>query len=495
MVTSMARALAFRWRLRDNPGAALLVKICTAIVATACIVSLGDSASAALPYRYEISVDESLEQLAVRACFDGRMPEAMVAASNDAKFYLQWMRLGERTLEPVGDKVLLGNAGDNACVDYAVKLQPAHSTTQSGGPETRRIGSSNMLTAIGDWLWRPPDTASDIELRFRLPAGVNVSGPWQRVAGNEGQPIILAGNTPRNWPGVVAFGAFSSRDIPVAGSVLHVALLDASTQQERFIKWIEDAARNVALLYGRFPVASLQVVVAPTPRGRGPVPWAYVARGGGPAVHLFINPARSPEEFERDWSLTHEMAHLFLPYVDARDAWLFEGLPTYLQNVLMARGGAIGVDQAWRRLQAGFERGARTAPDLGLARANERIGQSGIYMRVYWAGAAMMLAADLQLRAQTGGNHSLDSVLEQLSRCCAADHRRWSAQEIIERLDRFSGTTVFSDIVRAQFAADRYPDYADIFARAGVNVAGTHVEFNASAPLAAEREALMRPGY
>jgi hypothetical protein len=471
------------------------VKICTFIAVVACTFSLCDSAWAASPYHYEISLDESLEQLAVRACFDGRMPEAIVAGSDDARLYLQLMRLGERELKPVGDKVMLGSASDNSCIDYAVKLQPAQSITQSGGPETRKIGSTNMLTAIGDWLWRPADTASDIELRFRLPAGVNVSGPWQRAAGREGQPVILAGNIPAKWPGVVAFGNFTSRDIEVAGSVLHVALLDVPTEQERFIRWIEAAARNVASLYGRFPVAYLQVVVSPTPRGRGPVPWAYVARGGGPAVHLFINPARSAEEFDRDWSLTHEMAHLFLPYVEARDAWLFEGLPTYLQNVLMARGGAISVEEAWRRMQAGLERGARAAPELSLARANQRIGQSGIYLRVYWAGAAIMLAADLQLRAQTGGNQSLGTALEQLSHCCTGDSRRWSAQEIVERLDSFSGTTVLSDIVRAQFAADRYPDYPDLFTLAGVNVAGTQVEFNASAPLAAEREALMRPGY
>jgi len=477
-----------------TPPNAFQVKIVRLIAAAAWIVSLCDSLWAASPYHYEVSLDKSLEQLAVRACFDGRMPEAMVAGSDDARFYLRWMRLGERALEPVGDKVMLGSTSDNACINYAVQLQPAQSLTQSGGPETRKIGSTNMLTAIGDWLWRP-DTASDIELRFRLPAGVNVSGPWQGAAGQDGQPVILPGNVPAKWPAVVAFGNFTSRDIEVAGSVLHVALLDAPTQQERFIKWIEGAARNVASLYGRFPVASLQVVVSPTPRGRGPVPWAYVARGGGPAVHLFINPARAPEEFERDWSLTHEMAHLFLPYIDARDAWLFEGLPTYLQNVLMARGGAISVYEALRRMQAGFERGARTAPELGFARANERFGQSGIYLRVYWAGAAIMLAADLQMRAQTGGNQSLATALEQLSRCCAGDYRRWSAQELIERLDDFSGTTVLSDIVRAQFAADRYPDYADLFARAGVKMAGTQVEFNASAPLAAEREALMQPGY
>ncbi len=455
-------------------------------------VLLCASAQAASPCRYEVSVDPSLERLAVHACFDGRAPDALVAGSDGARFYLESMRIGERLIEPAGDMVVLGATGENACVDYQVKLQPAQTSVQAGGPESRRVGR-NMLTSIGDWLWRPQEPGADIELTFQLPSGVEVSAPWQRKPGSEARPVFLAGTTPYNWPGVVAFGRFAPRDIEVPGADLHVAMLNVTeAQQAQLEKWIASTARNVALLYGRFPVASLQVVVAPTPRGRGPVPWAYVSRGGGPAVHLFINAARPPEEFERDWSLTHEMSHLFLPYVVSRDAWLFEGIPTYLQNVLMARGGAISAEQAWQRMRSGFQSGERTAPELNLARANERVAH-GIYLRVYWAGAAMMLAADMQLRNQTGGKHSLDTALERLSRCCTSEERRWSAQEIIAGLDESTGTTVFGDLVRAQFAAEGFPDYETSLARAGVRFDGPQVEFDASAPWAAEREALMRP--
>ena len=464
------------------------------VMAAACFVLPCASAQAASPYRYEVSVDPSLDRLAVRACFDGKAPQALVAESDGARFYLESMNLGERSLVSVGDKVILGAAPVNTCVDYQVKLQRAQNRVQTGGPETRRVGR-DMLTSIGDWLWRPQEPEADIELRFRLPSGVEISAPWQRKTGSDGLPVFLAGATPYNWSGVVAFGRFVLREIPVAGAVLHLALLDAPApaQQAQLEKWIENTARNAALLYGRFPVALLQVVVAPTPRGRGPVPWAYVSRGGGPAVHLFINAARPATEFDRDWSLTHEMSHLFLPYVVSRDAWLFEGMPTYLQNVLMARGGAISVEEAWQRMHRGFARGARTASDLSLARASERIGFSGIYERVYWAGAALMLAADLQLRSQTGGRQSLDTALEQLARCCASEERRWGAQEIIARLDEVTGTTVFSDLVRAQFESEGFPDYEAVLARAGVKLEGAQVEFDASAPWAAERDALMRP--
>ena len=455
---------------------------------------IGTAAQAASPHRYEVSVDESLERIAVRACFGGKAPDALVAESDGARFYLESMRLGGRLLEPAGDRVNLGAVREDACVEYQVKLQPAQSRAQTGGPETRRVGR-DMLTSIGDWLWRPQDQETDLELRFQLPPGVEVSAPWRRHTETDGRPLFLVGATPRDWPGVVAFGHFARRDVQVPGAVLHLALLDgpAPAQQAQLEKWIELTAHNVALLYGRFPVASLQVVVAPTARGSGPVPWSYVSRGGGPAVHLFINSARPSGDFDRDWSLTHEMSHLFLPYVVSRDAWLFEGLPTYLQNVLMARGRATSVEEAWRRMQSGFQRGARTAPNLSLARANERIGYEGIYQRVYWAGAALMLAADLQLRSRSDGRHSLDTALEQLSRCCASAERRWNAQEIIARLDAVTGMTVLGDLVRAQFEAEGFPDYEAVLARAGVQVEGMQVQFDASAPWAAERDALMRP--
>ncbi|HVY07300.1 MAG TPA: hypothetical protein VHB46_15110 [Burkholderiales bacterium] len=445
-------------------------------------------------HRYEVAIDPTLERMTVHACFEGKAPQALVAETDGARFYLESLRMDGRALEADGDKIVLDAAPENACIDYAVKLDPAQGSTQTGGPETRRVGGS-MLTSIGEWFWRAADGTASIELRFRLPPGVEVSTPWRRETDAQGRPVYLVGTTPANWPGVVAFGRLRLQDIEVPGAVLHVSLVSLGTPayEEKFIKWIASAAHNAVQLYGRFPVGSVQVVVAPTPRGRGPVPWAYVSRGGGPAIHLFVTPNQALEAFESDWSLTHEMSHLFLPYVVSRDGWLYEGVPTYLQNTLMARGGATGTEEAWRRMHDGFELGERTAPGTSLARANERIAYGGMYRRVYWAGAALMLAADLDLRERTGGKQTLDMALEQFARCCNAQDRRWSAEEVIARLDELTGTTVFSEAVRNQFASDGFPDYEAVFARAGVKVDAGGVTFDASAPWAAGREALTQP--
>lgn len=474
------------------------VQLANGISLVALIALSAGAASAAPLHRYIVEVGESLDFLAVKACFDGKTPGTLMAETSGAQTFLEDVRFrSARPLPPQGgDVIALDGAPDNACVDYRVKLRPATSAAQTGGPETRRIGR-DLLTSVGNWLWRPGELedGADVELSFVLPAGVAVSAPWQRAAADAAKPTFRLGPTPYNWPAVAAFGRFAEREMVVPGALLRLVILGglSPAQQARAEQWVRGAAHNVTTLYGRFPVKSVQVIVAPTPRGRGPVPWAYVSRGGGAGVHLFIDPARAPEEFDRDWSLTHEMSHLFLPYVGARDAWLFEGLPTYLQNVLMVRGGAIEPQEGWSRLIAGFQRGARAGAGLSLAQASERIAVRGNYLRVYWAGAAMMLDADLRLREITQGRHSLDTALASLAECCLAPERRWSAEELIATLDRITGTTVFGDVMREQFESGDFPDFKRVLVRAGVTVKDGEVVLDPAAPGAPWREALMRP--
>ncbi len=451
-------------------------------------------AQAAPLHRYQVAVSESLDRLRVRACFEDPVPSTLQAETSGARAFLERVSLrdGAPIQLPDGDSIPLQGVGDNGCVEYRVRLESARAGAQSGGPESRWAGR-DLLTSIGDWLWRPPQDAGEVEVSFKLPAGVNASAPWLRAAGKD-VPVYRLGPTPVNWPGVVAFGRFAERDVAAGRGILHLAILDGPPpQQQAWIeRWVAAAARNVSTLYGRFPVASAQVIVAPTPRGKGPVPWAYVSRGGGPAVHLFVNPAHPAGAFERDWSATHEMSHLFLPYVVARDAWLTEGLPTYLQNVLMARGGAIDEREAWKRMIVGLQRAEKVGVGLSLARASERVGTGGLYQRVYWAGAALLLEADLRLREQSGGAQSLDTALDAIAQCCLGQDRRWTAAEILDELDRVTGSTVFGGLVD-RLDDSEFPGFKAVLVRAGVTVANGEVALDDSAPWAAARRALMRP--
>ncbi|MGH8629647.1 MAG: hypothetical protein ACREU7_02630, partial [Burkholderiales bacterium] len=255
-----------------------------------------------------------------------------------------------------------------------------------------------------------------------------------------------------------------------------------------------DAAQMVADLYGRFPVAQAQLLVVPNARGNEPTPWAYVLRGGSPAVHFFINQRRPMQEFYDDWTATHELAHLLLPFVDHNDAWLSEGVATYYQNVLRARAGRMTEHEAWSRLHSGFQRGRDAAPGMTLAQATENMYRGGTFMRVYWEGAAMILLADVRLRQLTAGKQSMDTALAALRDCCLELDRSWTAKELFARLDEITGTQVFAQLFDAHVASKDFPDLTGVYRQLGLQAAGDALELAPGTPYQQLREAIMRSG-
>ena len=457
--------------------------------------ALNAQTCAAVLHQYTVRVDPTLERLTVSACFDGGVPQRLIA-DDTASLYLDKMQLRDRaegSLTVTGWEAVLSAVPDNACVDYVVQLRPETTGAQQGGPQTRRIGR-DLLTSIGDWFWRPDamPADADIEVWFELPAGVSVSAPWKAVGDSD--RTFRVGTTPRKWPGVVAFGGFSPIEIEIPGARLKLIMVDSPQPALRNLlhRWIERAALALTTVYGVFPVPELQVIVAPTPRGSKPVPWAYVSRGGGSAVHLFVRPHHTEAEFMRDWSVVHELSHLFLPYLEWGDAWLVEGLPTYLQNVAMARGGLVSPEQAWRRMYMGFEAAEDVGGNYTVYEASRLIGKRGLYRRVYWGGAAYMLATDLRLRELSEGATALADALIEIRRCCLNGNYRWRADDLVAKLDAASGTRVFSELLDEQLESRPFPDYEAMYEKLGIRMLGGHPIF-VDAPAARYRNAIMAP--
>jgi len=448
-------------------------------------------------HRYSVSADEALTHLQVRACFDGKPPRRLMAESLDAAGVLEHASLegGKNAFEPNGAELRLGTLPAGACIVYRVDLTDFTARHQRGGNPTRHVGS-DLVTDLGVWFWRPelltPD--EDIEVVFDLPAGISASAPWRPISRRDGKPAYRVGHGPYDWPAAVAFGRFREHMVEVAGAQLHIAVLDARPKldEDQITHWLRRAASAVASLYGRFPVPSLQVVVSPSSRGGEAVPWAYVLRGGGPAAHFFVNQRRPIAEFYTDWTAVHELSHLLLPYVASEDAWLSEGTASYYQNVLRARAGIIDARQAWAELNDGFARSRDSMRGATLADATERMYRSGAYQRVYWEGAAIMLLADERLRAQSAGQQSLDSALDELQRCCLSTEVGWRARDLFDKLDALTGGTVFAQLYEQHVRSEAFPDVAGLMQRLGVAVdALGQVALSDDAPERGFRDAIM----
>lgn len=468
----------------------------TGMVLLAAFLYCGPAAATERLHKYTVAVSPALDSLSVRACFDGRPPAHLVAESLDAVLALGQVRAESsgRLIEPSGS-ISLKSVGDNGCIRYAVDISRPIKVHDRTGGKIRKVGA-DVLASVGLWLWRPEslEAGEDIEIEFLLPEGMAVSTPWRPVSSD--RTVFRIGRAPYDWPASVAFGRFQEREIRVGGARLRLAVLEGDPAADPVLmqEWIEDAAQSVADLYGRFPVAHAQIVVVPGARGDEPTPWAYVVRGGSPAAHFFVNQRRAIQEFYEDWTATHELAHLLLPYVNPEDAWLSEGVATYYQNVLRARSGRMTATEAWEKLHAGFLRGIDSAPGLTLAQATENMYQGRTFMRVYWEGAAIMLIADVRLRQLTAGKQSLDTALAALNECCGSPERGWSASELFDKLDEITGATVFRELYDQHVASRDFPDLSQAYRSLGIRLRGGDIELLPGGREEQMRRAIMDTG-
>ncbi len=291
-------------------------------------------------------------------------------------------------------------------------------------------------------------------------------------------------------------------DVPGASLAVEFSEpLPAATASD-IVGWIESAASNVSLVYGRFPNPDAKIVITPSTSSRwgdhSAVYFGRVTRFDGEKVELFVNPDRPMDEFYSDWTATHEFSHLMLPLLNRKYRWITEGFATYYQNILMARGGHYTKEFAWQRLTEGFERGRNSRPDLSPNEATEARARDAT-MKVYWSGAALALIADVDLRNRSGGTESLNTVLDKLQDCCLPARRLWSGPKLFKKLDALLDDPekpVFMPLYRRHANTENFPDIEALLDDLGVTPGfqpGAPARLNASARLSALRESILLP--
>jgi hypothetical protein len=265
-----------------------------------------------------------------------------------------------------------------------------------------------------------------------------------------------------------------------------------SAEKEKATRWLMQAAQAVATLYGRFPEPKIRIELSKTDSNE-PVSWGQVNRGLIPTVVFNINPDYSLKQFQNDWVAVHEFSHLFLPYAGDKDIWISEGLATYYQNVLRARHGMISKKLAWQRMIEGFRRGESDTQyqHLTLEKLSPIMRNTGSYMRVYWAGTAYFLNADIKIRTLTHGKLSLGLVLEEFNRCCRRASWNWDGHQLAEKLDAIAKLAVFLPSYQQYKSSFRMPDTDSKLQLLGVNMGLNGVTFKPDAPLSSVRISIM----
>ncbi|MEJ8567863.1 hypothetical protein [Elongatibacter sediminis] len=467
------------------------------------LLALFATTTVAAEDRYRVTLEPAWRDgpaaVSVEVCFDGDPPHELHRSSAAAAFTIRITGPGGPILNhDRHGRLRLGELPDNACVSWQVDLARA----AAEGDSRLALNAAGAVVSDGDlWFWRDGDRRR-VRVDVSAPPGVRFSTPWPEIAAPEKLPP--AANTTRRfapeptsawWTSRIAIGRFHERRLAVPGGHLRLAVLgvDHASDVDRYAAWIRETALSVASVTGAFPQKNPQVLIITLgPQGE-PVPWAHVIRGGGVAAELFVDRSASLDTLRADWTATHELSHLLLPYVTRRDRWLSEGLASYYQNVLRARDGRLDEQRAWEKLNSGFKRGERATRGGTLASAT-RAGRSAT-MRIYWSGAAMMLKADARLRALSNGRQSLDTALAALHECCHDPTRRWSAHELFTRLDRLTGHRVFADLYDEHVMDEAFPDVSETYRRLGVVPGWRGLRLEPDAPWSRIRHFIMNtPG-
>jgi hypothetical protein len=461
-----------------------------AIVLCACAHTQQPAARAARDaLAYTVTLDAGAKRLDVVLCFEGPMPERLVYGTREAVPFLLHPELqlpsGRRAPLPLRDGIVQLPARARAgCVSFGVDVQAA---LDRDALMLAYPGERSLLLAAELFLWRPQTRSPQLQsrVRFVLPAGMQVSAPWRELPDH----MFVLDETAFAFTGHVVLGELDAQNLPVPGTRLRVATLRGFPEPTAALipAWLTRAAQAASLPGARFPVPDAQVIVVPTSPSSFPIFFGHTGRSGGASIVLFLPTDVDSATLQADWIAVHEFSHLWHPFIRRQDAWLSEGIATYWQEVLRARAGLITREQVWQRLYEGAELGRRASQSL--TEETRRMPHAHNYQIVYWAGAAIALMLDVELRAKSEGRVSLDVVLSRLRAQAEWYTRARTAHELLEAFDRIAALPVCSTLANRHMHGE-LPQLKSLFEQLGVAL-GPAAPTRTAAPLAWVRDAIL----
>lgn len=457
--------------------------------------SAGGQGAPAAPrvVRYTFALDRGLSRMEATVCFEGGVPEALVAIHDAGRSRIEradvMRRGGPRPLHHDG-RIALDGVEAGECVRYRTDVAPAWRRSP-GSPGSYRVGE-DLVAPTSVWLWAPQPRGPETRIlaRFALPDGMRASTVWPEAEGEEGW-LALDENAFR-YLAYVAFGELDIERVPVPGGCVEAAVLDGALEVDREARarWLGTAGRAVSRVLGRFPAERAGVIVVPTPFADTPVLFGIVGRGLLPTIALLVGENAREEALVPDWTAVHEFTHLASPYVERDESWITEGLATYYQQVLRAREGLITPQQAWNEMLHGVARGRSEGTGRPLREEAREMGRTFAFGRVYWSGAAIALLADVEYRRRSEGRESLDTAMV---RAAAMRDRTMTAAELIEAMDG-APEGVLARTAARWLDTSEFPEVDPALAWLGVARGERGAVLAEDAPGAAVRDAIMNEG-
>ena len=457
------------------------------LLATACVRPPADSRASG-SWTYEVDAPpEGSRVVDVQVTFDNARTERIAIARESAPF-MRDVKVktdtGWRTVEHRGSQWYEPTCMRHCTVRYQIDLGEV---AQACGDEVdcaRRVGDSTLSPALA-WLAHPsPKTDVPVTIRVRTPNALQfMSG--MHASDETGQAFDFR-SYDLDEGSFTAFGPMRRVrvDVPAkAGQTqarVDVAIVGKAKyamSDEEIREWVSDASQVVTPLFGKFPVDRTSLFVVPA-KGEDEVVFGKVLSLAGASVVLVLGDRMKEAARKQDWVLVHELFHLGFPTFRGEGRWLGEGLATYYEPILRARAGWTTEPEVYKQFARNMPRGVPArGSSSGLAHRED-------LDSIYWGGALFCFAADVRIREETRGKHSLDDVIRAALARGGDATKVWTVAEVVALGNQVTGTTILSEMYDRYAARGERIDLDSLFASLGVERDGTVVDLQDRRPLA-----------
>jgi hypothetical protein len=484
-------------RARAALGALGLCAACTRPAPRAAIPAVGRPAaavSASPPWRYDVTATEGARELSVEARIAAPAGEALgvegagrflsgVEISTGGPFQpLPFQR--DAAFEPTFTLPACPPEGCRLRYRFAL-AEAAHRVSDVACAEE---ANGAFLTSPAAWLLHPAEAADGqtFELRVATPPGIAfVAGllPAGRDAFTLPPASYAADASDLPNPAWAAFGDLHLHRVQVEDEALDVAVLPGAVAcgEEALAGWVDSSARAVRSYYGRASIRRALVVIVPG-RGRGPG-FARTLGNGGASILANVGERTTPADLAGTWELIHELLHVSFPNMPREQAWLEEGMATYVEPLVRARLGIITPEEVFARFHERMPLGLPEGGDQGLDHTHS-------WGRTYWGGALFYLLADVAIRERTGGRRSLDDALRAVLAAGGNVSQRWDVDQVVAAGDAATGVPVLRELYDRMGSAPAPVDLPALWRRLGVAERGGEVVLDDAAELAALRRSM-----
>ena len=397
---------------------------------------------------YTVTIFDNFGGARVRVCLEGAPVRELVPIDDSGGRGLRGAWSDGEALDISNGRIRLSQTSRTSCFDYQTRF--AELSFRAGD-------SAAVVLSQAEWLWRPDPYPPELEVSvsFVVPEGGQVSLPWPRSDG-----VYFPARSAFFSSTYSVFGSFDRQAFSVAGTVVDVARLGDRPTDEDVRRWLGRAVEATASVGHRFPRDRLHFVIVPLDIPGEEVAFGMLRRGGGSSILLLPSLGATVDQLEADWVAIHELSHLWLPRFYPKDRWLSEGMATYLQEVLRARCGLQSSEHAWKRLHEGFARGRRSGTGRRLSSESRNMNRTGAYHRVYWAGAAFALEADVRLRKNSKSEMTLLRALSEAQHAWGDEAGPMKTSVLFEALQEASGAGFLKGLAEKYAASSDFPNTA-----------------------------------